>query len=245
MKLKTIIIDDEQFALDKMRNYVERIPFFELVAACSGTSEALTYMSEQDIDVIFTDIDMPDVNGIKFIEALTNRPLVVFITAYRDFAVEGFRLSAADYLVKPYDFADFQRSANKVLDYYRRNHASSILNKETATDNSIFIKVENKFERIDSASIRYIKASGEYLQVFVDGRNYPYMTLGSFHELLGHLNYNFIQVHRSYAVNMDKVMRIEKNRIIMDEDLQIPIGDTYRKDFFEYMKDKTIGKLPK
>lgn len=243
MNLKTIIIDDEQYALDKLQDYVKRTPFLQLVAACSGTTEALKYLQEEDIDVIFTDIEMPDIDGIRFIESLTNRPQVVFITAYRDFAIEGFRLSATDYLLKPYDMADFQRAANKVRDLYQKNLNLKEIN--TSTSDSIFIKVETRFERVELSSIKYIKGYGEYLQIFTEGRKTPLMTISSFSEILTKLNEHFIQVHRSYVVNMDKIQRVEKNRILFDEETIIPIGTTHRDAFINYLQSRSIGKVYK
>lgn len=242
MKLKTLIIDDEKFALEKLRKYVNSIPFLELVAACSGTTEALSYIGDTHIDVIFTDIDMPDVNGIRFVESLSCRPYIVFITAYAEYAVDGFRLSATDYLVKPYDLADFQRAANKVLEASKKDHIQELPDGD---ENSVFIKVGTKFIRLDLSNIRYIKAYGEYLQVFIEGQRNAYMTLGSFNDMMKRLNKNFVQVHRSYTVNMDKILRIEKNRIVMDEDTYIPVSDTYRQDFIDYLQSRAVGKLPK
>lgn len=243
MKLRTLIIDDEKFALEKLKNYVKQIPFLELVAACSGTTEALSYLGDNDIDVIFTDIDMPDVNGIRFVESLSNGPYIVFITAYRDFAVDGFRLSAIDYLVKPYDLADFQRAANKVMTAYKKDHI--LAEPENSNENSIFIKVGTKFLRLDLSDIRYIKAYGEYLQVYVEGLKNPYLTLGSFGDMMKRLSRSFIQVHRSYAVNMDKIQRIENNRIIMDEDTYISVSATHHQAFLDYLQSRSVGKLPK
>lgn len=241
MKLKTLIIDDEQYALDKLQNYVEHTDFLELVAACCGTTEALKHLREEEIDVIFTDIEMPDIDGIRFIESLTKRPLVVFITAYRDFAIEGFRLSATDYLLKPYDLADFQRAANKVMDAYRKNQA--IQGRKASSSDSVFIKVETRFERVSLSSIKYIKGYGEYLQIFTEGKKTPIMTISSFSEILSKLNEHFIQVHRSYVVNMEKVHRVEKNRIICDEEIAIPIGNTHRDAFINYLQSRSIGKV--
>lgn len=241
MKLRTLIIDDEKFALEKLQTYVERTPVLELIAKCSGTTEAMSVLTDQEVDVIFTDIDMPDIDGVRFIESLSCRPYVVFITAYRDFAVDGFRLGATDYLLKPYDFADFQKSVAKVTEAYKKDHPVMPQPEE----NSLFIKIEHKFVRLDMNSIRYVKSFGEYLQIFVDGVRSPYLTLGSFGDIMRRLNRNFIQVHRSYAVNMNKIQQIEKNHIIMDEETSIPVSDSYRQDFIAYLQNRSFGKLPK
>lgn len=242
MKLKTLIIDDEQFALDKLRSYVEMMPTLELVAACSGTTEAMSYICDGNIDVIFTDIDLPDVNGIKFVESLQNPPLIVFTTAYREYAVDGFRLSAVDYLVKPYDLADFQRAVAKVCEAYRKDHSAS---DEIDPNGAIFIKVETKFERIPFKDILYVKGYGEYLQVFVENRPQPLLTLSSFPEIATKLSSNFVQIHRSYTVNMDKVIKVGKNTVTLDEETVIPVSIKCRDNFLNYLNKHSIGKLYK
>ncbi len=118
MKIRTLVIDDEPIALDKLRAYVEKVPFLELSGACRSGLEAINFLSDNEVDVIFTDINMPDMSGMEFIGSLTKVPMVVFITAYADYAVDSYRFSAVDYILKPYSFADFQRAANKVLDRF-------------------------------------------------------------------------------------------------------------------------------
>lgn len=118
MKIKTLIIDDEPIALEKLKSYVGKVPFLELTGECESAMDAIKILSETQVDVIFTDINMPDLNGLEFVSSLSNPPIVVFITAYAQYAVESYKLAAVDYLLKPYGFADFQRSANKVLEFY-------------------------------------------------------------------------------------------------------------------------------
>lgn len=241
MKLKTLIIDDEPIALEKLKSYVESIPFLELVAACQGSSEALEYLSDNSVDVIFTDIDMPDINGVAFVESLTPRPLVVFTTAYREFAVDGFRLSAVDYLVKPYRLVDFQRAANKVLEVYKSRHPETAERKQHGADGFIFIKVETRYERVPLRDIVYIKGFGEYLQVYISNSDRPLLTISSFGLIMKSLTHPFLQIHRSYAVNMDRVIRIEKSRVTTDTGVTIPLGNNYRAEFFEYLRNNSVG----
>lgn len=244
MTIRTLIIDDEPVALEKLRKYVESVPFLTLAAECHGTSEALEYLSREQVDVIFTDIEMPDVNGVSFIETLTPRPFVVFITAYRDYAVEGFRLSAIDYLVKPYRLVDFQRAANRVLEAWRyRNRAvaDKVEQKPARASDSLFVKVETRYERVSLSDIRYIKGYGEYLQVYVEGQLRPLLTLSSFATVKAYLGDDFLQVHRSYIVNMNRIVKIEKNRIVMDAETYIPISSSYRDDFLAYVRTRSVG----
>lgn len=240
MRLKTIIIDDEPDALDKLQSYAKRIPFLELVAKCNGTSEALEYMSDHDVDLIFTDIEMPDVNGVSFIESLTQRTMVVFITAYPEYALDGFRLSAVDYIVKPYSLPDFQRAANKALEVYQSRHPHQPMRTE---NDSIFVKTETRFERFFLRDIRYIKGYGEYLQLYIKDRPRPVLTISSFAAIMDRLSPEFIQVHRSYIVNVNHIEKVERSRVIMDADTYIPVGNIYRDDFFRYLLSHAVGKV--
>lgn len=243
MKVRTLIIDDEPIALEKLISYVGRVPFLELVASCNSASEALAVMAAEEIDVVFTDISMPDLDGMEFVESLAKAPMVVFITAYAQYAVDSYRLNAIDYLLKPYSFADFQRAANKVLERYRTSGRENTPSEpETkAQSDSIFIKVDYRFVRVSLSDIRYIKGYGEYLQIYVTGSPTPLLTLSSFASLKERLSPDFLQIHRSYVVNVNRVLRIEKSRVVMDADTFIPIGDNYRPTFMQYVAAHSIG----
>ena len=243
MKLKTLVIDDEPIALDKLCKYVDKVPFLELAGACHSGLEAIELLSRQKIDVVFTDINMPDMSGMELIESLTDTPLVVFITAYADYAVESYRLSAVDYLLKPYGFADFQRAANKVLDQYTLRAAERQTPASTAptAESSIFVKVDYRFIRIELSDIRYIKGFGEYLQIYTIAGDSPTLTLSSFNAIMEKLPSNFLQVHRSFIVTMNCVQSVNKGRIIMDSDTYIPVGDRYKDDFQNYLLSRSIG----
>lgn len=237
MKLRTLIIDDEPIALEKLRNYASKVPFLELAAVCRNGIEAAEVIAGRQIDVVFTDINMPDMSGMDFVASLTSPPLVVFISAYADYAVDSYRLSAVDYLLKPYGFADFQRAANKVLEQYNLRAHQDRDNRDDETADSIFIKVDYKYVRVRLADIRYIKGCGEYLQIYVAGCASPLMTLSSFGAMMSRLPANILQVHRSYAVNMHAIQSISKNKIVMDADTVIPVGDSY-KDGLQIYLDK-------
>ena len=153
-----------------------------------------------------------------------------------------------DYLLKPYGFADFQRAANKVLENWRaRSHSGE---SERAVrpdrDSSLFVKVDYKYLRVNLADIRYVKGYGEYLQIYLSGQTKPLITLSSFAAIREKLSPNFLQIHRSYIVNMDQVERIEKSRVVMDADTYIPVGDSYKSTFLDYLARHSAGsRLPK
>ena len=236
MEIRTVIIDDEPIGLEKLKSYVAKVPFLKLVGEFSSAVEAAAFINEGNADVIFTDISMPDLDGMQFVETLANAPMVVFITAH------------PQYLLKPYGFADFQRAANKVLENWRaRSHSGE---SERAVrpdrDSSLFVKVDYKYLRVNLADIRYVKGYGEYLQIYLSGQTKPLITLSSFAAIREKLSPNFLQIHRSYIVNMDQVERIEKSRVVMDADTYIPVGDSYKSTFLDYLARHSAGsRLPK
>lgn len=248
MEIRTVIIDDEPIALEKLKSYVAKVPFLKLVGEFSSAVEAAAFINEGNADVIFTDISMPDLDGMQLVETLANAPMVVFITAHPQYAVDSYRLSAVDYLLKPYGFADFQRAANKVLENWRaRSHSGE---SERAVrpdrDSSLFVKVDYKYLRVSLSDIRYVKGYGEYLQIYLSGQTKPLITLSSFAAIREKLSPNFLQIHRSYIVNMDQVERIEKSRVVMDADTYIPVGDSYKSTFLDYLARHSAGsRLPK
>lgn len=246
MKLRTLVIDDEPIALEKLRSYASKVPFLELVGACRNGIEATDVAMKEKVDLVFTDINMPDMSGMDFVASLTNPPLVVFITAYAEYAVDSYRLSAVDYLLKPYGFADFQRAANKALEQYSlrasKADAADVEAKASAgADKCIFVKVDYRYVRVSLDDISYIKGYGEYLQIYTAGNPSPLLTLSSFSAIKEKLPANFLQVHRSYIVNMNAIDSISKNRVIMDADTYIPVGESYKEAFLAYLSAKSIG----
>lgn len=245
MKLRTLIIDDEPIALEKLRSYVDKVPFLELAGVCRNGLDASALIATEDIHVIFTDINMPDMNGLEFIGTLPVQPLVVFITAYANYAVDSYKFSAVDYILKPYDFSAFQRAANKVLERYNLRAGKNDRTMPDPEPNdsvySLFVKVDYRYVRVSLADIRYIKGYGEYLQIYLVGNDSSLLTLSSFNSIKKRLSSNFIQVHRSYIVNMDCVRSISKGRIIMDDTTYIPVGDSYKDAFQAYLSTHSIG----
>lgn len=255
-RLRTLIIDDEPIALEKLASYVAKVPFLELVGECGSGLEAVDLIARGlEVDLMFTDISMPDLDGLEMMRSLPAPPMVVFITAFDRYAVESYRLSAIDYLLKPYGFADFQRAAMKALDYHSsrsvrpaatEDEPSSDFRDTISNDNdSIFIKVDYRYVRVALADIRYIKGFGEYLQIYIVGAQSPLVPLSSFSALKEKLPENFLQVHRSFIVNMNHVKHIERGRIVMDADSYIPVGDSYKADFNRFITLHSIGKTGK
>lgn len=238
MKIRTLIVDDEPMALEKLRSYVEKIPFLELTKACDNGFEALDALMTDKVDLIITDISMPDLNGMELMKSLTNPPMVIFTTAYDNYAVDSYRLSAVDYLLKPYSFVDFQRAVNKARDNFMSRQPEPAAPKPE----SVFIKVDYRYIRVSLADISYIKGYGEYLQIYLKNRPTPLLTLSSFAAIKEKLSDSFLQVHRSFIVNMDNAEMIERNHVIVDTNTSIPIGDSYKADVQHYIVAHSPGK---
>ena len=213
--IRCIAIDDEPLAVKKIAGYIQKVPFLELVAECRSAAEAMSIMDSNDIQLLFIDINMPDISGMEFVKSLANKPYIVFTTAYSEYAVEGFEVEATDYLLKPITFSNFLKAANKVknlVDLSANNPKESV--KTTA--NHLFVKSDYKLIRIELADIKYIESQHEYIKIHLVNSN-PVLTQLSLKSIEEQLpSDRFMRVHRSFIVSLAKVSVIERNRIIFD-----------------------------
>ena len=233
-------IDDEPLALQQIVTYIKKVPFLELAAQCQSALEARQFLEQDTVDAIFCDINMPDLNGMDFIKSLVTPPMVVFTTAYAEYAVEGFKVNAVDYLLKPFGLQDFQRAANRLKD--RSLPPTPPQKEESTSDDSIFLKTEYRIVKVSISNIRYVEAMSEYLKVRVEGESRPIITLLSMKKMEERLPDYFMRIHRSYIVNLKMIQEVNKNRIIMDKDTFLPIGDMYKDTFQQYLDTKFLGK---
>ena len=245
--IRCLAIDDEPLALQQIVAYIGKVPFLELAAQCQSALEARQFLEQDTVDAIFCDINMPDLNGMDFIKSLTVPPLVVFTTAYSEYAVEGFRVNAVDYLLKPFGLQDFQRAANRLKERLTPSPLSpqpSDISPQTSSlkDDTIFLKTEYRIVKVSISDIRYIEAMSEYLKVYLQGEAKPIVTLLSMKKMEERLPENFMRIHRSYIVNLNMIQEVNKNRIIMDADTYLPIGDMYKETFQQYLDTKFLGK---
>ena len=243
--IRCLAIDDEPLALRQLAAYIQKIPFLQLVKACESALEARQIMEEEMIDAIFVDINMPDLNGMDFVKSLAAPPLVVFTTAYSEYAIDGFKVDAVDYLLKPFGLDDMKRAANKVKTHYDLLNATPTTTVATPTDddNTIFLKTEHRMVRVDIDKIRYIEGMSEYLRIYLEGVQRPLIVLLSMKKMEERLpSASFMRVHRSYIINLRKIQEVNKSRVIMDADTYIPIGDLYREAFNNYLEKKFLGK---
>ena len=245
--IRCIAIDDEPLALQQLAAYIKKTPFLELVAQCQSAIEARQFLEKDTVDAIFCDINMPDLNGMDFVKSLQVPPLIVFTTAYSEYAVEGFKVNAVDYLLKPFGMQDFQRAANRLRERAQevsgfRFQVSGSRIQGTENADTIFVKTDYRVVKVTISEIRYIEAMSEYLKIFIEGEAKPIVTLLSMKKMEEKLTENFMRIHRSYIVNLTKIQEINKNRIIMDAETYLPIGDMYKETFQKYIDTKFLGK---
>ena len=243
--IRCIAIDDEPLALRQIVGYIQKVPILQLAGQCQSAVEARSLLDQEPVDAIFCDINMPDLNGMDFIKSLTVPPLVVFTTAYAEYAIEGFKVNAVDYLLKPFGMQDFLRAANRLQERLETKPAQPAImsNQETAAQpTSLFVKTDYRTVKVTINDIRYIEGMSEYLKLHIDGEPKPIITLLAMKTLMEHLPQNFMRIHRSYIVNLDKIVEVNKNRIIMDADTYLPIGDSYKEQFNNYLESRYLGK---
>ena len=244
--IKCIAIDDEPLALNKLVTYIKKIPYLELVAECRSAIEAQQVIDQQQVDAIFLDINMPDLNGLDFAKSMQDHskgPIMVFTTAYSEYAIEGYKANAVGYLLKPYSFDEFETAAQKVKDIMEIRHQSSAEVSADPNDNVIYVKSDYRIVRIDISSIRYIEAMSEYLRISCDDKEKPVIVLLSMKKIEEHLPTNtFMRIHRSYIINLNKIREVKKNHVILEGDASLPIGDNYKDTFMNYLNSKILTK---
>lgn len=236
--INCIAIDDEPLALKQIASYVNKTPFLELKESFESPLEALTYLQENSIDLIFVDINMPDLNGVDFVKSLKNPPKIIFTTAYSEYALEGFKVDALDYLLKPIDYASFLKAANKAKEWFNLKQNSS--EEIKSNDDYLFIKSEYKIVRIKLEDVTYIEGMREYIRIHLTNEK-PIMTLLSMKAMEAQLaNKNFMRVHRSFIVNLHKITTIERNRIVFDK-VYIPVSEQHKEKFQEFIEKNFLS----
>ena len=239
--LKCIAIDDEPLALRQITGYISKIPYLELSATFNNAIDAQQRLTEEPADLIFADINMPDLNGVDFVRALPDRPMVIFTTAYSEYAVEGFKLDAVDYLLKPFSFADFSRSAAKANSLYelrqnRRSEPQETASEATPRDKEyISVKADYKVSLVRIAEIIYLESEGEYVRMHLaDGSTIT--TLFRLKNMETALPAeSFMRVHRSYIVNLRCIKGYVRSRVFLSDTEYVPIGENYKESFQRYI----------
>ena len=237
MKIKTIAIDDEPLALTLVTDYIRKTLFLELTATFDNPIDAYEYLTHESVDLILVDIQMPDLNGIEFIRSLNSSPKIIFTTAYANYAIEGFKLNATDYLLKPFSYEEFLSAVKKALKQIELETNS--MTTVEANNQFLFLKSEYKIRRINFNDIRYIEGLKDYIKVFITNEPKPVLSLNSLKAIEQKLpEEKFMRVHRSFIVNLEKIETIERGHIVFDK-VYIPVSDQY-KEKFQVFLDKNF-----
>lgn len=237
MKLSCAIIDDEPLAVELMESYVRQTPFLELQGSFGSGVAAFGMLRDRPVDLLFCDIQMPGLNGVEFSRMLPADTRVIFTTAFSRYAVEGFRVNAVDYLLKPISYADFMAAAQKALEWFELKRRAGA----PADDlRSIFVKTEYRLRQIELERILYIEGLKDYVKIHVEDEPHPVLSLMSLKSLEEQLPADrFIRVHRSYIVQPAKIRTIERNSIVFGRE-RIPISENYRQAFFDFLSDRSL-----
>ncbi len=234
MQLKTLAIDDEPLALKLLIDYIEKTPFLDLVAGFDNPIDAMEFITTHMVDLIFLDIQMPDLTGIEFAKTLQNPPKLIFTTAFDKYAVEGFKLNAVDYLLKPFNYQEFLQATQKARNLIELEQSA---NHQVESDKEfLFLKSEHKIRRISFGHIMYIEGLKDYVKVYIDNEPKPILSLTSMKSILSKLpDKKFMRVHRSFIVNLEKIETIERGRIVFGK-TYIPVSDQFKDEFQEFVQ---------
>lgn len=230
-KLNCVIIDDEPLARDVVESFAKAVPFLNVLAMFEDPVDALLFVKDQSVDIVFSDIEMPKLNGLELVRALGNSMVVIFITAYRDFALDGFETGATDYLVKPVRFDRFLKAVNKAKDYLELKRSSSI---QQINNDRIFIKSEGKLIKILLDEILYVEAQGDYLRIVIPSGIYSTQaTLKSMEEILSLPK--FFRIQRSFILNLDSVRSVNGNMVELVNGKSISIALNKKEELFDLL----------
>ena len=237
LTLTCAIIDDEPLAISLLESYVNKTPFLQLVGKFNSALNALSELSTQPVDLLFLDIQMPELNGLEFSRILKADTRIIFTTAFEQYALDSYKVNALDYLLKPISYPDFLKAANKALQWYELVKGNK--GNENNTE-SIFIKTEYKLVQVELRKILYIEGLKDYVKIFIEDEPHPILSLMSIKSLEELLPSNrFIRVHRSFIVQPEKIKVIERNRIVFGKEY-IPISDNYKQKFMEFLSQRSL-----
>lgn len=243
MNIRCLAVDDEPLALDIIESYISKLPYLQLVKTCSSATEAMQVLQQEQVDLIFLDIEMPELTGIQFLNILKHQPLIIFTTAYPDYALEGFNQDAVDYLLKPIPFDRFIKAVTKAQERLQRNGKSAetpaAAAPAAATEQDfMFVKADYKTIRVDFKDILWIEGLKDY--IIIQTKEQKIITLLSMNKMMEKLpDSKFLRVHRSFIVSLQKIDCIEKSRIRIGNK-EVPIGEVYKDLFLKWVEENNI-----
>ena len=240
MKIKTVIVDDEPLARDILQTYLEKIEEATLVGICSNALEAFALLNKEKVDLLLLDINMPEISGMDFLKTLKNPPLVIFTTAYHEYAVASYELNAVDYLLKPIPFERFLKAIYKAKQLLQETENISVnLSAVSAQDRLMFVRTEGKWVKVDLSKLWLVEGLKDYVRLwFNDVRLTVHSTMKNFEDQLKPYP-NFIRVHKSHIVNLEFVVEID-NQCIKVQDQLIAIGSTYKDEVWKVLQEKRL-----
>lgn len=242
--MKCIILDDKPLAQNTLADYIDHIPYLNLVAKCNTAFEAFEILQNQRIDLIFLEVIIPNVSGIDFIKSLENKPMFIFTTAYSEYAIEGYNLSALDYLIKPITFDRFLKAVNKAYEYYSFKNFrfnSGKQEKETVNNSDfILVKADYKTIKINLNDILYVEGLKDYIKIYTTTSAKPVITLNSLKNMQQNLpSEKFTRIHKSYIIALGYIKTINKAQVVIG-DTYIPIGESYKNFFLNDMDNRRL-----
>lgn len=239
--IRCAVVDDEPLALGLMASYVKKTPFLELVGAYNSAVQAMQEMHDHPVDLIFLDIQMPELNGLDYSRMIPPQTRVVFTTAFNQYALDGYKVNALDYLLKPISYPDFLQAANKAQEWFKLVEQSKQPEKSEKEEEiqSIFVKSDYKLIQIELKNILYVEGLKDYVKIYEENATRPVMSLMSMKAMEDMLpSDRFLRVHRSYIVQKEKIRIIEHNRIVFGN-TYIPIGDSYKQSFQDFLNKRS------
>lgn len=246
MKLKCAIVDDEPLALGLLESYAKKTPLLELCGCYSSAIEAMKHLQETPVDLLFLDIQMPDLNGLEYSRMVDEQTRIVFTTAFDQYAIDGYRVNALDYLLKPISYADFMQAVNKAVQWLELKQKADEAPQKTAdsvtnlASEYIYVKSDYKLVQIELDKILYIEGLKDYIKIHTEDEPHPILSLISMRAMEEKLPADrFIRVHRSFIVQKQKIKVIDKGRIVFGKEY-IPISDSYKQELQNYVNKHTI-----
>jgi DNA-binding LytR/AlgR family response regulator len=239
-KISCLIVDDEPLALDLLEKYIRKTPFLDLKSKCSSAIEAMEILNSSKTDLIFLDIQMPELSGIEFSKFFGSEIKIIFTTAFSEYALEGFKVCALDYLLKPFNYEEFLRAVYKAKEWFelKQAHENSHLVHD---DKFIFVRSDYKTVKINLSEVLYFEGLKDYVKIWVEGQQRPVLTimsLKSLEEVLAPSK--FMRIHRSFIIALDKIQMVERSQVIINSKTRITVADQYKEKFQEFISGRSL-----
>ena len=240
-KISCLLVDDEPLALDLLERYVLKTPFLDCQHKCSNAIEALEILDKQTIDLIFLDIQMPDLTGIEFSRVIGKDTKIIFTTAFNKYAIDGYKVNAIDYLLKPFNYEEFLRAANKAKEWFELINVQK-LSIQANDSNFIFVKAEYKQVKINLNNVLYFEGLKDYVKIWLKDEAKPVLTIISLKSLTEKLPPSkFMRIHRSFIVALENIQSVERSQVLMTNMARITIAEQYKEKFRDFLAGKSIG----